>query len=130
MGLRIAQIGYRFPAAQFTIVPYGGVGVYYGKNQLTYADNLVGGASNTVTYTKLMATFDAGVRLDFNFNQSHSFTGGIGAEVLTPSTISDQLSQSGGALAESPGNESYFQQNMNFMTSVGGRVYAEIGAYF
>ena len=28
MGFKVLQVGFHFPAAQFTVVPYGGVGIY------------------------------------------------------------------------------------------------------
>ena len=135
MGFKLLQIGYHFPAAQFTIVPYGGIGVYYGKNTLNFANFNAGGQTDQVIYSKLLATFTAGARLDFNFTKDHSFAGGAGVEVFMPTKLSDQLSQNGigidSVISELSGYDSYLQQNMDFSRlGVGGRVYLEIGAYF
>ncbi len=131
MGLKVIQIGYRVPAGNFTIVPYGGLGLYYGKDVLNLT-NATAGATDQVTYSKLTANFYAGCRMDFNFNDSHSFVAGLGIEFFVPTKLADQISQSGGngGSAEVPGGEVYLQPSMDFMTGIGGRIMGNAAVYF
>src|ERR1035437_1229198 len=72
VGFKILQAGYRFNFGDFTLAPFGGFGIYYGKNSLTLANALSGGQTNLINYTKLMAVYTAGARLDYNLNSSRT----------------------------------------------------------
>ena len=132
MGVKVLQIGYRFAAGPFTVVPYSGVGVYYGKNAVTIANLGLPAGSNTdtVTYSKLIGTWNAGARLDFDFNKARTFAAGVALELTVPFKIADSLSQSGSVQNIQAGYESNLQNSLDFMNSVSGRVVGTVAVYF
>jgi hypothetical protein len=130
MGFKALQVNYRINVLDnLTIAPYGGIGVYYGKNSVTL-QTLLSQQNNIVNYTKLMAVYTAGTRVDFNFNRARTIAAGVGAEFFVPTKFTDQLSQSGSTSSELPGGESQLQSNMDFWTGIGCRLYIGVAAYF
>ena len=131
MGIKAAQIGYRIPEGNLMIIPYGGFGLYYGRNILKV---LMGtGTQNVITHVKFMATAVGGVRLDYNFTKDGSFVGGLGVEVFMPVKLADHLAQAGTvglANSEFPGYGPQLQSRMEFMNNVGGRLLATVAAFF
>lgn len=142
MGLKALQVGYHFDGGQFSIVPYGGIGIYYGKNVVNlsnYATATPAGGQDTVTYTKILANFLAGVRLEYDFSkQAPIFSAGITIEAFVPTKLSDSLAQTGTTgtvgngtgTSEIPGYETNLQNNMDFMTNFGARLMANVSVYF
>ena len=131
IGVKILQVGYRFGAGPFTIVPYTGAGVYYGRNSVTIANlGLPNSATDAVTYSKLIGTWVLGGRMDFDFNKARTFSAGIALEMFVPFKIADSLAQSGAATAIQPGDEPQLQSSLDFMTSVSGRVMGSVACYF
>ncbi|MGZ3722303.1 MAG: hypothetical protein ACXVA9_05205 [Bdellovibrionales bacterium] len=131
VGFKVLQVGYRINMADFTLAPYGGIGVYYGKNAITFQTTTFPQSNNNVTYTKLMMVYTAGARLDYNFNRKRTIAAGVGVEFFVPTKITDQLSQDGSIGSEfQGGNASYLQANMDFLTGIGARLYAGVAAYF
>ena len=128
-GFKVLQVGYRINLADFILAPYGGAGVYYGKNSLTmqYAGTA---QSNIINYTKLMMMYTAGARFDYSFNRRRTIAAGVGFEFFVPTKITDQISQNGSQAAQLAGSESYLQANMDFMTGIGARLYAGVAGYF
>jgi len=126
MGLKLLQVGYRFYMGDFNVVPYGGVGVYYGRNQTTL---MSGNQTDLVNYTKLMVQYSGGFRAEYNFTRQRSIVFGLGAEFFVPTKLTDQVSQSG-AVEVLPGTEPYLQANMDFMTGIGCRIYGTLAGYF
>lgn len=128
MGIKLLQIGYRFDVGtSFVITPYAGVGFYYGKDTLTLTVN---GGNDVVNYTKLLCSWIAGARAEYVFPGSPRFALGLAGEFFLPTKIDDELSQAGGNLSELPGSEPYLQNNMDFMTGVGGRIMGNVSVYF
>lgn len=125
MGVKMLQVGYHIDFNQFSVVPYGGFGVYYGQNVLNMTAS---GVNNKVVYSKTMGVFSFGARAQFKVSDSFDLGGGL--EGLLPTTISSQLSQSGTATSELPGSESYLQDNMDFMTGVSLRLVAHVALHF
>lgn len=132
MGVKLIQAGYQFSTGPLNVVPFAGFGIYYGRTVLSLNTNgVVGsfGQTDTVTYSKLMGIFNAGVRMDINLNDSHTFIAGLGLEMLVPSRLQDQLSQTGWTV-QPMGSEQYLQPNLDFMFDVGGRVTGHVSVLF
>lgn len=125
MGVKMLQVGYHIDFSQFSVIPYGGFGVYYGQNVMNMTSS---GVNNKVVYSKTMGVFSFGARGQFKV--SDNFDIGAGLEGLLPTTISSQLSQSGTVTSELPGNESYLRDNMDFMTGVSLRLVAHVALHF
>lgn len=125
MGIKLLQLGYRMPANAFSVVPYVGVGVYYGKNVLELGSTSYG-SNDTVTYSKLFGTVSAGARLEYNILRN--LTLGVAVEVYQPFKLADQLSQNGvWALV---GSDDVLKGNTDFAFNFGGRIMASAGVSF
>ncbi len=129
MGIRILQVGYQFTSGSFMLVPYGAVGLYYGRNVATVTTQNQPD-SNQITYTKLFSTFTFGARGAVDVAKQHTFTLGLAVEGFMPVKIADQLSQLGTINSEFPGAESALQPNLEFMNNFGVRIVADIRILF
>lgn len=125
LGVKMLQVGYHLDFNQFAVIPYAGFGVYYGQNVMNLANS---GVNDKVVFSKTMGVFAFGARAQFKISDSFDVGGGL--EALLPTTISSQLSQSGTVSSELPGNESYLQNNMDFMTSVSLRLVMHAAVHF
>jgi hypothetical protein len=130
IGLKLMQVNYRFNFGDFTIAPYAGFGIYYGKDSVTLSSPFAGQQTDLVNYSKLLAVYTAGARADYNFNRNHTIAGGVGFEFFVPTKFADDLSQSGSTTSELPGQETYLQSNMDFMTGVGVKLMISVAGYF
>lgn len=118
LGLKLVQVGYKIPFNHFTLVPYGGLGLYLGKNVINLTTGV--GLVDTVTYSKTSFTFTAGLRGDLALNDSFSLN--FALEGFVPYDYATQLTQSGTSASEMPGYESELQAQMGFMGSFGFRI--------
>lgn len=125
IGLRAIQVGYRVAAGPFSIIPYGALGVYYGKNVVTFNSSTFGN-SDVVTYSKIYFNLIAGARLEYHF--LNYFAAGLGLELYDPIKYSDQFSQNGPWVFE--GDDDNIRSNMDFATNFGGRAYLHLAAYY
>lgn len=126
MGLKLIQAGYDFKFGNFGIIPYAGVGVYYGRDVLSLYTNT--NVIDTVTLSKLMAMFTAGVRGEYSFTKNFSLNAALEAD--QPVGLQTDLAQSGGTGGELPGYESSLQSQMDYMTSTGLRIIGGVKVSF
>jgi len=125
LGIQLIDIAYPIAKGDITILPSAGFGINIGNNKVKI-DSEDYGSANEITYMKVLGVLNAGAKAEYEFVKN--LVPFIGADLLLPFKLGDNLDQSGDWSFYSLDEE--LTSNLDFMSSLGARINLGVGYYF